>query len=104
LPTAAKICRGYGKWIVRQATRGMVLDRIRLARYKRPFDVNIGRWIEQGLGASIRARLREASVTARHFLKPGISISDAWSDAQLARRPSALAEAVTLIWLGDRVR
>ena len=104
LPTPLKIRRGYGKWIVREATRGMVLDRIRLARYKRPFDVHLRRWIEQGLGDSIRARLRGIVAKTRDFLAPGAAINDVWSDAQLVRRPSAFAEAVTLIWLGDRRR
>jgi asparagine synthase (glutamine-hydrolysing) len=104
LPTALKIRRGYGKWIVRRATQGMVLDRIRLARYKRPFDVHLKRWIEQGLGESIRSRLRGTAAKTRGFLASDTGIDDAWSDDQLVRRSSALAEAVTLIWLGDRMQ
>jgi asparagine synthase (glutamine-hydrolysing) len=104
LPTALKIRRGYGKWILRQAIGGMVLDRIRLARYKRPFDVPLRRWIEQGLGDSIRARLRGTAARTREFLAPGADIDNSWSDAQLVARPCALAEAVTLIWLGERRR
>jgi|WetSurMetagenome_2_1015567.scaffolds.fasta_scaffold00255_21 asparagine synthase (glutamine-hydrolysing) len=104
LPTALKIRRGYGKWIVRQATTGMVLDRIRLARYKRPFDVRLRSWIEQGLGESIRVRLRGTAAKTRDFLSPGTDISQAWSDAQLVERSPALAEAVTLIWLGERMQ
>jgi asparagine synthase (glutamine-hydrolysing) len=104
LPTALKIRRGYGKWIVRRATHGMVHDRIRLARYKRPFDVHLRRWIEQGLGESIRSRLRGTAAKTRGFLAPDTGIDDAWSDDQLVKRSSALAEAVTLIWLGDRMQ
>jgi asparagine synthase (glutamine-hydrolysing) len=104
LPTALKIHKGYGKWIVRQATDGMVLDQIRMARYKRPFDVDVRRWIEQGLGQSIRVRLHETLSRTRHFLVPGAKINEAWSDSQLIRRHSALAEAITMIWLGNRVQ
>jgi asparagine synthase (glutamine-hydrolysing) len=104
LPTALKIHKGYGKWIIRKATDGMVLDRIRLARYKRPFDVNVRSWIEQGLGESIRARLHQAATRTRDFLAPGARINEAWSDSQLMRRPSALGEAITMIWLGNRLR
>jgi asparagine synthase (glutamine-hydrolysing) len=104
LPTALKIRRGYGKWIVRQAATGMVLDRIRLARYKRPFDVHLRRWIEQGLGESVRVRLHGNASRLQGFLAPGANINEAWADAQLVGRPAALAEAVALIWLGDRVQ
>ena len=104
LPTAVKVHRGYGKWIIRRAASDMVVDSIRLARYKRPFDVNLGNWVSQGLGKSIRSRLYETLGKTRLFLAPGTSIEEAWSDAQLARRPAAFAEAVTLIWLGSRIR
>lgn len=104
LPTAVKVHRGYGKWIIRRVARDMVMDSIRLARYKRPFDVNLGNWVLQGLGKSIRSRLHETLGKTRQFLVPGTSIDEAWSDAQLARRPAVFAEAVTLIWLGSRIR
>ncbi len=104
LPTAVKIRNGYGKWIVRKAFRGMVLDRIRLARYKRPFDVDVRRWVQQGLGASIRSRLRDTITRTRDFLAPSINLNETWSDSQLIGRSSALAEAITLIWLGNHLR
>ena len=104
LPTPLKVHRGYGKWIMRQAVKGMVVDRIRLARYKRPFDVNLKVWLERGLGASVRAQLHETAGRTRSFLAPGTDIDTAWSDSQLAGRPSAFAEAVTMLWLGRRLR
>ncbi len=39
LPSALKIRKGYGKWILRQALEGKVPRHIRLARRKRGFDV-----------------------------------------------------------------
>jgi asparagine synthase (glutamine-hydrolysing) len=104
LPSALKIRRGFGKWIIRQATREIVVDRIRLARYKQPFDVHLRSWLERGLGESVRAHLSEAVPKTSEFLAPGISIGDAWSNAQFLKRPSALTEAVTIIWLGKRMR
>ncbi len=104
LPSVVKVHKGYGKWIVRQAADGLVLDRIRLARYKRHFDVDLRHWIENGLGESIRARLREAAGKTRDLLVRGVEVDEVWSNVQLTGRSSAFAEAVTLIWLGNRLR
>jgi asparagine synthase (glutamine-hydrolysing) len=40
LPEAVKLRRGYGKWIVREAMKGRIPESIRVARYKRGFDVS----------------------------------------------------------------
>jgi asparagine synthase (glutamine-hydrolysing) len=101
LPDAVKIRHGFGKWIVRQVVAGMVPDAIRLARYKRGFDVEHATWIDGGLGRRVRQALLERDRTVRKWLRPGERIEVAFSDRALKRRPTAFAEATTLLWLAD---
>lgn len=98
LPEGLKLRGGYGKWVMREAVGAKVPGEIRWARFKRGFDVPLGRWVSAGLGESLRARLHQLPV-AQH-LAPGASIDVAFSDARLAGRSPAFAEAVTLAWLG----
>jgi len=99
LPEAVKLRGGHGKWIVRQAVAGMIPESIRTARYKRGFDVQEGRWIDGGLGEFIREMLRARSREVSEWLAPGAEIDRAFSNEQLKARPSAFAEATTLLWL-----
>jgi asparagine synthase (glutamine-hydrolysing) len=99
LPTAIKLRHGYGKWVVRAAVKDRIPDSIRLARYKRGFDIAQSAWISQGLGAAIRNALHERSSALKQWLAPGQSIDDLFSDAGLNRRTSAFAEATSLLWL-----
>jgi asparagine synthase (glutamine-hydrolysing) len=102
LPTAVKLRRGFGKWIVREVARGKIPEEIRKARYKRGFDVQQSDWIKWGLGVVIREALQMRLPEIRQFLEPGAKVDKLFSDAQLKHRAAAFAEATTLIWLGDR--
>ena len=95
---------GYGKWIVREGLRGMIPEQIRAARYKSSFDISQAVWIEQGLGAAIRRGLHERWAKMRDWLQADLNIEEVFSNRQLSNRPLAFAEAVTLLWLGNRVR
>lgn len=102
LPDGLKVRRGYGKWVLREAMNGKVPDGIRLARYKRGFDAPRGAWVAAGLGASIRARLRELGPNIRDFVPSGGDSDRLFSDDRLTRDPTAFADATTLLWLGQR--
>lgn len=102
LPEAAKLHKGFGKWIVREAVRGKIPESIRRARYKRGFDVAGARWIDECLGELIREMLHERSRRINDWLEGPIRIDAAFSNTQLKKRPGAFAEATTLIWLADK--
>lgn len=104
LPVAVKLRNGFGKWIVREVMKGKIPETIRVARYKRGFDVRQANWIDQGLGASIRQSLQERFSGIKEWLVPDIKIEELFSDRQLKKRPLAFTEAVTLIWLGNHAR
>jgi asparagine synthase (glutamine-hydrolysing) len=103
LPDALKLRGGHGKWIVRQAVAGRVPDSIRVARYKKGFNVQQDRWIEEGLGSSIRALLRENRGRVSDYVATGSELDSVFSNAALRTRPSAFAEATTLLWLSQAV-
>jgi len=102
LPERLKLARGFGKWILRKAMAGRVPDAIRLNRDKRGFDVNQDRWIDQGLGKAIRGALHQRRAAIADWLPSGGDIDDLYSDAALKGVRTGFAEAVSLIWLGDR--
>ena len=101
LPEALKLRRGHGKWILREVAAGKIPEQIRLARYKRGFDVQEARWIEQGLGDSIRTRLQAVSGQIARWLRPGVRLMEAFSNEQFKSRPATFAEATTLLWLAQ---
>lgn len=103
LPIAVKLRKGFGKWILREVVKEKIPETIRVARYKRGFDVRQASWIDQGLGASIRQSLQERFAGIKDWLVPDIKIGESFSDRQLKKRPLAFTEAVTLIWLGNHV-
>lgn len=102
LPERAKLANGFGKWMLRSALRGRIPDAIRLNRDKRGFDVNQDRWIDQGLGQVLRDALHERRARIAHWLPAGGDIDTLFGDAALKAERTAFAEAVSLIWLGDR--
>jgi len=101
LPVAMKLRGAYGKWIVRKAVAGAIPEAIRTARYKKGFDVEERRWIDEGLGQSIRGMLHEQWGRIREWLSPGVSVDDVFSNEHFQARPSAFAEATTLLWLAQ---
>lgn len=98
LPEAIKLRAGYGKWIIRHMMKNKIPDAIRLARYKRGFDIPLTPLLQQGLGTSIRERLKEKSVT-RDFVKRHHDIDVVFSDQAFQQTPRRLSEAITLLWL-----
>ena len=101
LPEALKLRTGRGKWIVRRAMADRLPATIRNARYKRGFDTQQNRWIDEGLGDHIRTLLRSHQDRLDDCLAPGSRIDEVFSNEQLKRRPSAFAEATTLLWIAD---
>jgi asparagine synthase (glutamine-hydrolysing) len=105
LSTSMKLRNGYGKWIVRAAMAGRVPDEIRLARFKKGFKVDEERWIREGLGNLLREELRRIWPSVRECVRPEFRADGAcgaFSDTRLTCTSNAFAEAVTLIWLGNR--
>lgn len=102
LPAHLKIRGGHGKWIIRKLMKSRLPNSIRLARYKRGFDVDRSGWIEGGLGAEIRRALLASKGELKHFLKAGTDIMTAFSDQSLRSQPKRLAEATALLWLAGK--
>jgi asparagine synthase (glutamine-hydrolysing) len=101
LPESLKLRGGHGKWIVRRAMAGKIPETIRTARYKKGFDVQQNQWIKGGLGECIRTLLHQNSTIVRGLLAPHSDPDEVFADEQLIKRPTAFAEATTLIWLAS---
>jgi len=98
LPDHLKLRDGYGKWVVRASIEGRIPEEIRVARYKRGFDVETPRWIRAGVGRQIRECLSHHRSTIAGFM-PGIAIEDAFDDERLILDASSLRDAIALAWL-----
>lgn len=103
LPDEMKLCHGWGKWILRSAMRGRLPDAIRMNRAKRGFDANERDWFPAGLGHAIRERLHAAVGILRPFLPVSGTIDTLYSDQALAQPGRAFGEAISLLWLGERM-
>lgn len=101
LPTNVKIHRGYGKWVLREAVDRLVPDEIRLARYKRGFDVSFAGWMASGLGTALRSELHERRAAVQPHLATGATIDGDFSDEHLLHDRGRFGEAVTALWLAD---
>jgi asparagine synthase (glutamine-hydrolysing) len=101
LPVTMKLRKGYGKWVIRDVTRGVVPESVRMARFKVGFQTQESRWIDGGLGDAIRVALRSRAAGLAGYLRPGFVLDEAYSNQQLKHRPGALAEAIGLTWLGN---
>jgi asparagine synthase (glutamine-hydrolysing) len=104
LPETLKLRGGHGKWIIRRVMAGKIPDSIRLARFKKGFDVQRGKWVDAGLGALMRQMLHDRSSLIRPWLMPGADIDVAFNNDNLKTRPGAFTEATTLTWLADATR
>ena len=102
LPQNFKIKNGYGKWILRDAIKGYIPDEIRLARYKRGYDMS-NDWIKMGLGDHIREKLRENEHILNNFLRRRVKV-DFFSDSYLINNVSGIQEVSTLLWLCKKYR
>jgi len=103
LPARMKLSRGYGKWALREATKGLVPDRIRLDRKKRGFDIQ-QQWISKGLGASLRSRILENRTVLDPYLKPDLDLGLMLSDESLSNDGNLLNESLMLAWLVQPIR
>lgn len=101
LPESLKIHRGYGKWIMREIMHDKIPDAIRMARYKRGFDVPLQTLLKHDLGKYIRAQLEEKKQNISEFLRQPNKINEIFSDQQLLSRPNAMGEAISLLWLAS---
>jgi len=101
LPTAVKLHHGYGKWILRYAMKDRIPDQIRLARYKRGFDVQAS-WLKDGLGDFIRTVLHERYTKIRPYLHTDIDIHQVFSDEALHKNRIRQADALSLLWLSEQ--
>jgi len=100
LPASLKLRGGFGKWPIRQMMKGRIPDQIRLAHYKRGFDISMQNLLREGLGKTVRDALQENPAVLSEFLNTDQTVATAFSDAALIRRPKAVSEAITLLWLG----
>lgn len=99
LPDALKLRSGYGKWILREMMKNKIPDRIRLARFKRGFDIPLKTLLKNDFGQSIRSHLKSNSTPVSDFLKAKIHIDQTFSDQEFLQKPRIMAEAITLLWL-----
>lgn len=103
LPTRLKIKNGFGKWALRHVGRDVVPDFIRLNRQKRGFDVT-QTWIDDGLGDSLRMRIRSNLPNLAPHLKKHFKVDRDFSNAALSRDGNLLDEALMLAWLAEPLR
>ncbi|MEN6356679.1 MAG: asparagine synthase (glutamine-hydrolyzing) [Armatimonadota bacterium] len=101
IPDAVKIRYGYGKWVLREIAHGLIPEHIRSARRKRGFDVEQGQWLEEGLGDSIREKLKERASRVSEYIARPLDIDADYSNERLKNSRIAFGEAMTLIWLGN---
>lgn len=101
LPNRLKVRNGYGKWILRQIAQKYLPPVITENRIKIGFDATTGAWIDGCLGNSIRTRLHEPFSAGLINNPP--DVHGRYSDFRLARNGDSLSEALTAIWLSDRV-
>ncbi len=101
LPEAFKLRHGFGKWPIRQIMQDKIPKQIRLAYYKRGFDISLRTLVKAGLGRAIRLALQKNPPVIQAFLRKEYSIGQAFSDDQLIKRRRAIGEAVSLLWLSQ---
>jgi asparagine synthase (glutamine-hydrolysing) len=99
LPVALKLHKGYGKWVLRELMQAKIPDSIRLARYKRGFDVAANVQAQAIFAKALREGLHNTWDSIRDYVQSNIIIDKAFSDAALRQRPGALAEGISLLWL-----
>ncbi|MCE9558796.1 MAG: asparagine synthase (glutamine-hydrolyzing) [Armatimonadetes bacterium] len=99
LSETLKVRNGYGKWIIRQVMKDKIPDSIRIARYKRGFDVT-GRWMHDGLGETIRGHLHSNRAGIEEYFDG--EIDSVFSDDHLHSNSTVFTEAMTLSWLAGQ--
>jgi asparagine synthase (glutamine-hydrolysing) len=94
-----KVRNGFGKWIIRDAMKGKLINNIRLNRDKRGFDVNQDYCIKNGIGSLIRNYLLDNKSRLSNYINKESKIEILFSNDELISNPQAFKEAVSLIWL-----
>lgn len=101
LPLAMKIHKGFGKWVIREVMKGQIPDNIRLARYKRGFDVSQSKAVYDGLQTQIQSALKaDYQFYQSCFVKPSVPLLDYFSTNNLQHQPKRFTELSVLLWLG----
>lgn len=103
LPERFKLRGGYGKWVVREAARGLIPEKVRRARYKIGFSTAQPQWVTSGLGGVLREEIAEHLPKLRDLTRGDVVPERDFSDDRLTRDVTAMPEALTLVWLGRRL-
>ena len=98
-----KIRNGYGKWIMRKATKGIVPDFIRLDRKKRGFDVTSS-WLKDGLAEILIQNIMDNKEKIQQFLRDDINLDRELSIKALVNDRLLLDEILMLNWLTNPYR
>lgn len=99
LPTELKLKHGFGKWILREIGSTLLPKKYLFSRNKRGFDTQTARWINAGVGHSIRTFLHERTSRVYEFIEKKSNIDNLYSDNNLIHDPFLLHEAIILSWL-----
>ncbi len=102
LPVSLKLRNGYGKWALRQIARDKIPESIRLARYKRGFDVTQD-WLLAGLGKHLWSQLVSSQALLKDLLEPGTDLAKTYTPERMQQQPRLLAEAISLVWLARKL-
>lgn len=102
LPISIKLRKGFSKWPIRKIMQDELPNKIRLARYKRGFDLSINALLNAGLGQAIRNSLHNAGEGIREILKRE-RIDHRFSDRAFLNLPKTTSEAIALLWLQDKL-
>lgn len=101
LPVNMKLNQGYGKWIVRDLMKEHLPESIRLAKYKRGFDVSQSARIYEQLYPSIEDNLLMKKDFYSEFIGMG-KAGEYFLPVNLIKFPQRFKELTTLLWLGMR--
>lgn len=103
LPTSLKINKGYGKWILRLIAKDRIPESIRMARYKRGFDVKTKPWIDAGLGELLRSDIQKNITTISHYINYCVNLKRDYNDSILLKNPQKIREIILLSWLSQKI-
>ncbi len=102
LPEGLKLRGGFGKYALRRIVDRRLPPEVAWGRAKRGFDAGVGGWLRAGLGASIRARLRETVPGLASLLDRPVDVDRDFSDVALSGQAGRFGDAVTALWIGAR--
>lgn len=101
MPTPLKLHKGFGKWAIRDLMKHQMPDNIRLARYKRGFDVSPSASMIKLIANSAQAHLSDYHAALKPFL--GKIIPRTYFSAEhLTKYPNRFNELTILCWLANK--